>query len=446
MKHGRFVTRAGWARACALAIAAAPAAALAAAAQVQFVVGDVQVIAPNGQARTAHKGMEVDSGETVSTNAGRAQLRFTDGAQVSLQPQSDFRIDDYHYEGKTDGSERGFFSLLKGGLRTITGLVGRTNRRAYQVSTAVATIGIRGTEYTIAYTNSITGSVGEGEINVCNGAGCQPFVNGESFLVPDSSTLPQLTERKSDLSPPQPDSVPGGRFGDENDPEKHPGSTPLVAGDQQQGSTLLTGTLNLDGIYTFGFGNDNFFQNSAVALDANGVVTNLAGIVPAGPVAQTGNDGIIAWGSFPKVAAVAPEMLVFVTGMPVTNLLDLSTASKIGSYSLISPNGATPVLDPTSGTPIGTLNSASMTVNFGTSTATAQMGWSIQGSGYAANLNGNLSGAIFLAGSCTVGSCSVSALGQVFGPNAVRAGITYQFVSGSLNGIGAAGLTQTSLK
>jgi hypothetical protein len=42
------------------------------------------------------------------------QLRFTDGAYVSLQPQTLFRVDDYRYDGKADGNERGFFSLLKG--------------------------------------------------------------------------------------------------------------------------------------------------------------------------------------------------------------------------------------------------------------------------------------------------------------------------------------------
>jgi hypothetical protein len=52
---------------------------------------------------------------------GRAQLRFTDGAYVSLQPQSEFAIRDYRFDGKTDGTERGFFGLLKGAMRTVSG-------------------------------------------------------------------------------------------------------------------------------------------------------------------------------------------------------------------------------------------------------------------------------------------------------------------------------------
>src|SRR5882672_9860199 len=142
------------------------------AARVDFAIGDVAAVNKAGQSRTVAKGTVIEEGETINTNNGRTQLRFTDGAYVSLQPQSEFRIDQYRYEGKQDGSERTYISLLKGGLRTITGLVGRTNKKNYQVTTTVATIGIRGTEYTIAYTNSITGSVGEGEIDVCTGTGC----------------------------------------------------------------------------------------------------------------------------------------------------------------------------------------------------------------------------------------------------------------------------------
>ena len=101
-----------------------------------------------GVQRPLGKGAEIGNGDTVRTGeGGRAQLRFTDGAMVSLQPQSEFRIDDYQYAGQTDGQEKGFFSLLKGGLRTITGWVGRTHRENYKVTTNVATIGIRGTEF-----------------------------------------------------------------------------------------------------------------------------------------------------------------------------------------------------------------------------------------------------------------------------------------------------------
>lgn len=42
---------------------------------------------------------------------------------------------------------RAFFKLLKGGFRAVSGLIGKADRNEYRVSTPVATIGIRGTDY-----------------------------------------------------------------------------------------------------------------------------------------------------------------------------------------------------------------------------------------------------------------------------------------------------------
>src|SRR4051794_27515914 len=157
---------------CAQVAQAAP------AALVEFAIGNVSALNSAGISRRLDKGAEVQAGDTVDTGTGRAQLRFSDGAYISLQPGSQFRIDEYNYSGKSDDSERGFFSLLKGGMRTITGLIGRSHRRNYQVRVPVATIGIRGTEYTLLYDGVATGSVGEGAISVCNGAGCLDVTSG----------------------------------------------------------------------------------------------------------------------------------------------------------------------------------------------------------------------------------------------------------------------------
>ncbi|MDX9995096.1 MAG: FecR family protein [Rhodocyclaceae bacterium] len=185
--------------------AAFPFTALAAAGRIDFAVGDVRALATDGRSRPLTKGATFDSGDTIETGDGRAQLRFTDGAQVSLQPGSQFRIDDYIFTGKADGSEKGLFSLLKGGLRTITGWVGRTNRDNYKVTTAVATIGIRGTEYSVNYGNSITVTTGEGIIEICNAAGCLILNSGETAYVPDGNTQPTMTDKKADVPPPPPE-------------------------------------------------------------------------------------------------------------------------------------------------------------------------------------------------------------------------------------------------
>lgn len=48
---------------------------------------------------------------------------------------------------ETGETSRAFFRLLKGGFRSVSGLIGKANHEDYRVSTPVATIGIRGTRY-----------------------------------------------------------------------------------------------------------------------------------------------------------------------------------------------------------------------------------------------------------------------------------------------------------
>lgn len=193
-----------------LALALAPRALHAEpAATAQFVFGAVHLMAADGSQRPLFRTGEIRAGETVVTEAdGRAHLRFADGSFVSLSPNSEFRIDDFRYAGKPDPSDRLAMSLLKGGLRTITGEIGRLTRDAYEMATRVATIGIRGTEYTVQYVGpSVTGSVGGGRIEVCNAAGCLELGAGQSYFVLDENTRPALTDQAADLAPPQPAAV-----------------------------------------------------------------------------------------------------------------------------------------------------------------------------------------------------------------------------------------------
>jgi hypothetical protein len=136
------------------------------------------------------------------TNDGRVQVRFTDGGYFSLQPQTHFRVDEYRYSGTHDEGDHVFLSLLKGGLRTISGLVGKSNRAAYRMTTTVATIGIRGTEYVLDFNATLYGHVAQGAVEVCNGAGCLLVPGGLAFSVSSPSALPVFTEKRAVLAPP----------------------------------------------------------------------------------------------------------------------------------------------------------------------------------------------------------------------------------------------------
>lgn len=204
----------------------------AGAARVDFALGDVAAVKADGSRRPLARGADVDPGETVDTGNGRTQLRFTDGAMVSLQPQTQFRIDAYSFSGATDGSEKGFFSLLKGAMRTISGAIGKGDTKAYRLDTAVATIGIRGTEFAVAYGRSITVTTNSGLIEVCNGAGCLLVEAGQSAYVPDANTLPVFTRGNAldpMTQPPSP-TMPGFSSGES------PGAVPHLPAPPQRPS------------------------------------------------------------------------------------------------------------------------------------------------------------------------------------------------------------------
>ena len=128
----------------AVAVAMAiPAVADAASGEIAFVVGTVSLTKANGQRATPAKGMAVDPGDTVVTGAdGMVQLSMVDQARLSLRPNSQFTIE--RYPDRRDGTEGAVLSLVKGTLRTFTGLLNAAVRDRFVMKTQVATVGIRG--------------------------------------------------------------------------------------------------------------------------------------------------------------------------------------------------------------------------------------------------------------------------------------------------------------
>lgn len=119
-----------------------------AAGNVQFVIGDVKLINRAGQAIELKKGAEVNEGDRIVTgDNASAQIKMVDGGFIAVRPNTNMGFDTYRYNGKEDGSESAVVSLLSGGFRTITGIIGRTNKQNYTVRTETSTIGIRGTDH-----------------------------------------------------------------------------------------------------------------------------------------------------------------------------------------------------------------------------------------------------------------------------------------------------------
>src|SRR2546427_1993573 len=116
------------------------------------VVGDVRVGREGASQRVAQCAAEFYEGESIVTAAGAlAQLRMTDGALMSVRGDTEIKLERFSYAGEQDRNASFFMSVLKGGLRTITGVIGRQNRERYRITTATVTIGVRGTDFEIVH-------------------------------------------------------------------------------------------------------------------------------------------------------------------------------------------------------------------------------------------------------------------------------------------------------
>ena len=119
-------------------------------AQVAETKGAVTVQRPDGRWRLISSRSNVEAGDTVVTEANStAVVAFTDGSKVALRPNTRFQITEYRHLPAEPDKDNALFKLITGGLRTITGLIGkRGNQDAYRMQSPTATIGIRGTEFT----------------------------------------------------------------------------------------------------------------------------------------------------------------------------------------------------------------------------------------------------------------------------------------------------------
>jgi hypothetical protein len=213
-------------RACTLGFAAAlmlspfgfafAAAEAAEAGKVVTVAGRAAAATQGGDIRSLGRGGAVNSGDTVVTSSNSyIRMKFIDGASVILRPNSRFHIEDYKVAEKEEES-RSFFNLVKGGFRAVTGAIGKRNRSGYRVRTAVATIGIRGTDYSMRTCAGDCGNnpdgdyyqVHEGGIFVSTeGGGQSDYQAGDFAFVQDPSMTP-VSIPEADAAPLTDDPLP----------------------------------------------------------------------------------------------------------------------------------------------------------------------------------------------------------------------------------------------
>lgn len=419
--------------------------ALANTGKVDFAIGNITVTGSDGRGRPLTRGAEVKTGDRILSSVnGRAQIRFSDGAYVSLQPNTEFDIQEYRYSGRTDGTESALFGLFKGALRTVTGFVGRANKSRYRITTATATIGIRGTGGLI--------SIG---------------ADG-STLVTGSSGIWTLTNKGGTID------IPAGTAGfagaNINVPPKPVDGIPVVPPPQSNGPQIQPTIVQGDVVNTLGTPTSLFTPltsgpgyavgdvgptaaattvPSTEIFDTSGrlVQFTTAGAAPtvitlAGTHNEFGTDGVLAWDRW-----TGNVITVVGTGLPTTQTLTSNQGlhtvvglptpvmPTIGTFTYNMIGATSPTFGNGAAAP-GVVNSASLVGNFANSTVNVNLSATAGGTTYTGSANGTITGATFVTTGGTAtstggtfacsGGCQLGVNGFFSGAGATHAGMVYQ--------------------
>jgi hypothetical protein len=159
------------------------------AGRVLVAVGDVAI--ERAAARLpAQPGTAVLAGDIIHLGSrSNAQIRFTDDSIVALGSETSFRVAEYVFQGAEPDSQRVFFNLIRGGMRTVTGLIGRSNKANYRLGTTQITLGIRGTAYAACQDcTGVDGQVLSGTtVGFTEGSGSISTLAGELLLTAGES-------------------------------------------------------------------------------------------------------------------------------------------------------------------------------------------------------------------------------------------------------------------
>ena len=418
-----------------------------AAGSVTFKTGDATITHADKSVTPAAKNAELNAGDTVETKDGRVQLALIDGGKVSLQPNTIYKINKYEFTGKEDGSEYAFTELIKGGLRTVSGLVGHKNRDRYQLKTTAATIGIRGTEFTVNFNdNVLIMTTNHGSVDVCNQGGCLNATTGQTIMVTGGGA-PKPSKKAAQAAAAAPSVKPVYIAADLiNVAALAPVPTPATPA-----VLPATGTVVSLAIPTGGGTVLNEVITGDLSYDANKNLTKVSAsgkTINLGTLSAAKSDGIIAWGQAgagTTYNSASIDRLIYVAGVTANpaNLANLTgTYNVFGSSAPFSVTGS-------SVNSLGAANAVNGNLNFDFRNYT--FGYNLN---VPTTVNGtfnlfgtgalNSAGRFITAGTVTNATACVVACtgafgtnliqGAFFGANGERIGLQYGINAPSLNG------------
>lgn len=185
-----------------------------AAKQQESIVGalvtadnPVQVEGSLGQRSALVAIDNVRRGDTITTDAKtEASLRLLDGTTILLRTGSSVLLKEFRFVGKDATAGVLNLKLLKGGMRTISGMIPKNKASQYALETPKATMTVRGTDYAVriceagdncqidgeAAPEGLYAGVLEGGIDLGNAGGSSPAEAGDIVRVdaPEASAVP----------------------------------------------------------------------------------------------------------------------------------------------------------------------------------------------------------------------------------------------------------------
>lgn len=152
---------------------------------------------------------EIYEGDSLSTQTDTyVRLKFNDDGEVVMRPDSRMDITAYAFQSAEPQRDNALLALVKGGMRSVTGLLGQRNKEKFSVQTNTATIGIRGTHFGALLCQGDCGAirtptgapppdglhvdVAQGAISLTNKGGAQVVNAGQFAYVRDNVTPPVI--------------------------------------------------------------------------------------------------------------------------------------------------------------------------------------------------------------------------------------------------------------
>ena len=192
--------------------------------QVTHLSGVLTAKRADGTTKLLSVNSEVEQGDTLSTEADTyARIKFVDNGEVVLRPGSQLKIAAYAFNQAKPEADSIFMDMLKGGMRAVTGLVGKRNHDAVNINAVTATIGIRGTHFgALICQNDCSGiptvsgkppenglhvDVADGAIVVKNAAGQQVINTGQFGFVKSATTPPMIVPPSQGIQVTMPTSI-----------------------------------------------------------------------------------------------------------------------------------------------------------------------------------------------------------------------------------------------